>query len=397
MNSLKTGLRNHINHVVLVLDKSSSMEPVADALVKVVDTLVAWLAVRSKEMDQETRVTVYTFGGNTDIGCLIYDMDVLRLPSIKEHYRPGGMTALIKAATRALTELAETPERYGDHAFLVYVLTDGDENDSYEEGQYGWLGTRMAPSGLLRRITALPEHWTVAALVPDACISPERERCVAYSGRCGIHAARQCGFPMSNIAVWDATNAEGVREVGKTIQRATDTFMQNRAKGVRGTTQLFDISAAALNADAVLAAGLTPVDYSEYKLIPIPPLPPKVSDEDWALAHPGKKRKPPLPWGGEIGNFVRKVNGGLYTAGDAYYQLAEGRRAIIQPNKTIVVLDTTTDRIYRGDGVRKMVGLDGGLTVKVKPSASDRFKLYVQSTSDNRHLVPGTRLLLFKA
>jgi hypothetical protein len=80
-------VENIINHIVLVLDASDSMRDIKNDVVKVADNQIQYLATRSKELDQETRITVYTFeGGNyyspKNIQCLIYDKDVLRVPSI---------------------------------------------------------------------------------------------------------------------------------------------------------------------------------------------------------------------------------------------------------------------------------------------------------------------------
>lgn len=104
------------------------MEPLASAVVKVADNQVAHLANRSKELNQETRATVYTFSDAAE--CVYYDKDVLRMPSLKGSYRIGGNTALIDATIQAIDDLSQTPQLYGDHAFLVYVLTDGEENRS---------------------------------------------------------------------------------------------------------------------------------------------------------------------------------------------------------------------------------------------------------------------------
>ena len=289
--------QNHITHVVFVLDASGSMDHLSKQVVKVADLQISHLAEQSKAMNQETRVTVYSFDDTAK--CLVYDTDVLRLPSLKDLYRIGGRTALVDATILALDDLAMTPEKYGDHAFLMFVLTDGQENASAGSGYggysnynsgYGRLNFGNAPAERLRqRMANLPNHWTVAALVPDMS---------------GKHQAQAFGFPPGNIAVWDATSERGMEEAMQKVSVATDQYMTARqTTGARSTTKLFDISAAVVNADAILAAGLTPVDYAEYELIPIPALPPKISDEDWALAHPGKKRKKPLPWGGEIGDF----------------------------------------------------------------------------------------------
>ena len=209
--------QNYINHIVMVLDMSYSMWPHSHDLVTVADSQIAHLARRSQELNQETRVTVYVF--NNTVECIIYDKDVLRLPSIAEFYQPNGGTALMDATGQALLELAETPERYGDHAFLVYVLTDGEENSS----------RRVQAHQLKSSIDALPDHWTVAALVPNALCK---------------HDAKRFGFPADNIAVWNPDDKGGVAEVGATIRQATDSFMAARAKGVRSSKSIFSMDAS---------------------------------------------------------------------------------------------------------------------------------------------------------
>src|SRR5947208_332295 len=122
--------QNIINHVFLVLDASGSMKPWSREVIKVADNQVAYLAQRSKELDQETRITIFQFSSGP-AECLVYDKDVLRMPSISKLYTPTRyLTALIDATLLALDDLSLTPQRYGDHSFLGYILTDGRENDS---------------------------------------------------------------------------------------------------------------------------------------------------------------------------------------------------------------------------------------------------------------------------
>lgn len=339
--------QNYINHIALVLDKSSSMGIHRTALVKVADAQIAYLAQRSKELDQETRVTVYTFADKVE--CVIYDKDVLRLPSIAEVYEPYGWTAMLDGTHQAIDDLKMTPEKYGDHAFLIYVLTDGMENAS----------TRADRHTLSDRIKGLPDHWTMAALVPDATAK---------------HEAKRFGFPADNVAVWDANSAKGMAEVGETIKKATDTFMANRAKGVRGTKNLFG-GATAVNDATIQAAALKPLPTSEYVLIPVPP-------------QPAAKHGEPI----KIKEFVEGCNH-HYQIGKAYYQL--NKRERIQGNKDIVIVEKATAKVYRGDGVRGMLGLPD-LETRVYPDANPKFQIFVQSTSVNRYLEVGTKLLLLK-
>jgi hypothetical protein len=332
--------QNYINHIVMVLDMSGSMQPHARELIKVADGQIAHLARRSKELNQETRVTVYVF--NRQVECIIYDMDVLRLPSIASFYHPTGGTALIDATVKAIDELGETPERYGDHAFLIYVLTDGEENSS---------ALRFTPGKLTERITALPEHWTVAALVPN---------------QIGKHEAKRFGFPPDNIAIWNPESAGGVEEVGRTIRDATESFMVSRAAGVRGSKSLFSTGVDAVNKNTVKV--LTPLSASKYKLT-------HVTDDS------------------AIKSWVEDQCGLKYKLGSCYYELM--KTETIQPQKDVAVLEIKTGKVYSGPAARDLLGLPD-MQVRVKPDKNPEYKVFVQSTSVNRKLIAGTKLLIIK-
>lgn len=211
-------IQNYINHIVFVVDKSGSMSHLSKEVVKVFDSQISHLATRSKELNQETRVSVYLF--DDQVECLIYDMDVMRLPSLVGYYKIGGNTALIDATLKSIEDLQKTPELYGDHAFLEYVLTDGEENRS-----------RNRPNALLSKITELPNNWTIAVLVPD---------------QRGVFEAKKFGFPANNIQIWSNTN-EGIKEIGETIRCATDNFMCARSTGIRSTKSLFNLDISKLD------------------------------------------------------------------------------------------------------------------------------------------------------
>lgn len=329
--------QNYINHIALVLDASGSMASVAHQLVKVADAQISYLARRSKELDQETRITVYMFADR--VQCMIYDKDVLRLPSIASLYRTAGRTALIDATLKSQQDLGLTPTIYGDHAFLTFVLTDGEENCSYAR-----------PQTLLSKLDELPDNWTVAVLVPD---------------QRGKHEAKKFGFPADNIAIWDASTVKGVSEAGETIRQATDNFMQARASGVRGTRSLFSMDANTLNTAAVNAAGLQELPRKQFLMLDVPGVE-------------------------QIKRFVES-NGYIYQVGKAYYQLTKPEK--IQPQKAIAVRRKSNGAVYMGPAARDILGLPD-MEVKVQPSVNPEFDVFVQSTSVNRNLMPGTKLLL---
>lgn len=328
---------NYINHIALVLDASGSMHHLANAVVTVADNQVEHLALRSKELDQETRATIYTF--DHEIKCAYYDKDVLRMPSLKGSYKIGGNTALIDATMKAIDDLSQTAQLYGDHAFLVYVLTDGQENGS----------RRHVSADLVNKISRLGENWTVACFVPN---------------QTGKFEAKKFGFPSDNIAVWD-TSSRGMSEVAKVIRDTTDNFMSNRAVGVRGTKNLFNMDVAKINQRAV-ATSLNRL-------------------------HPGQYRVADVKAEGPIAPFVESFTKRAYRLGEAFYQLSKPEK--VQPGKSVCLYDVKTHAVYTGNDARTLLGLPDH-EVKVAPASHPDFWIFVQSTSVNRKLMPGTKLLI---
>ncbi|NUT31063.1 MAG: VWA domain-containing protein [Streptomyces sp.] len=343
-----SGSQNYINHVALVLDASSSMSHLSRKVVEVADQQIAYLARRSQELDQETRVTVYVFADRVE--CVIYDKDVLRMPSLQQMYRVGGMTALLAATLKSQRELAQTAQLYGDHSFLTFVLTDGQENASHRCADARSRDPRELVEAVAKLIETQEDNWTLAVLVPD---------------QMGKREAMQCGFPKDNIAIWDATSTQGLEEAGLVIQQATERFMVGRAQGIRGSRAVFSTGADAVNKETIKAAGLTPVNPSEYQLIPVARA---AAIRDWVV---------------ECGH--------TYRTGGAFYQLSKSEK--IQARKQIAVLEKKTDRVYTGPEARALLGLPD-TEARVTPDHNDDFTIFVQSTSVNRKLVPNTRLLL---
>ncbi|MFB7858911.1 vWA domain-containing protein [Rhodococcus qingshengii] len=343
-----SGKQNYINHVALVLDASTSMSHLSSKVIEVADQQISYLARRSEELDQETRVTVYVFSNTVE--CVIYDKDVLRMPSLRKLYRPGGMTALLAAALKSQHELAQTAQLYGDHSFLTFVLTDGQENASPHCPGVPHRDTRVLVESVARMIETQADNWTLAVLVPD---------------QMGKREAMQCGFPKDNIAIWDATSTQGLEEAGQVIQEATEKFMVGRTKGIRGSRAVFSTGAEAVNKDTVKAAGLRPLSTDAYQLIPV------IRDV-------------------KIKEFVEET-GRTYVTGRAFYQLS--KLETIQGNKALAIVEKSSGRVFQGDGVRDMLGL-GADSVRVKPDQNPEFKIFVQSTSVNRKLKASTQLLL---
>jgi uncharacterized protein YegL len=361
---MSTFVDNHlVTHVIFALDASSSMiGGRAQQLVKAVAEEVKHLAIESgsEKKNQETRVAIYTFADSAQ--CVASERDVMRLPDIEDVYRPSGNTALCDAGILVLDDIGLVCQKYGKHGFLVYFLTDGEENRSHP----------VARANLPKRLANLPENVTVACLVPEGR---------NYSGNTCVDDAILFGFSPGNVATWNINAADGAKKaVQSTMRTATANYMTARETGLLGTTTLFSTSSAADNDTAVKQA-LEPLSTDEYTLIPI--VPPPASNN-------GK------PW--EIKLFAEHC-GHKYTAGySGYYELVATKKKpseIIQGNKKIIVVEKATNQAFGGDAARGLLKLTDK-TERVRPKDYPGYKIYVLSGSVNRHLVPGTHLLIKK-
>lgn len=343
-------ISNIINHIVFCVDKSSSMTPLASAVIDVMDRQVKSLAEESKKMDQETRVTVYVF--DNSIRNLVWDKDVLRLPSIRNLYHPGGGTALIDATMTSIRELRLTPEIHGNHSYLLFVLTDGEEMHS----------VRFTSAQLAAEIGSLPESWTVAALVPNVL---------------AVRHAKNYGFPAGNIMVWDATSEQGVEQAGQTVTAATSNYMSMRSTGVTNTKNLFNLDPNAVNTSSIKAAGLTPLDATKYMLVPVVPNRNKWPEDKIVVS-----------------DYIRDA-GLQFHLGNCFYQFV-ARSVKVQGNKQLALVSKKDSKVYTGPQVRQLIGLpDQDVSIK-RGSIHPEYDLFIQSTAPNRHLVPGTKVLVLK-
>lgn len=337
---------NIINHITVIADESASMCGLAATLIKVFNNLITHLAAQSRANGQETRVTVYFFNSFGTGRCVIYDMDVLRIPVIDGLYFPGGMTALIDTVMLSIEDQRLIPQKYGDHSFLTLALTDGQENHS----------RRFNSSDLTRAIDGAPENETYGVFVPN---------------QMGVHEAKRHGFPAANISVWDATSSRGMEEVGQVMRDVSDSFMEGRARGVRGYNAKSGTSGGLFRIRDFTAADVTAT------LAPMAP-------DSYVLLN--------VTGDTPIRDFV-EASGMTYVASDgkAFYQLTKPVK--VQSYKDVII--EHENRLYTGDDARQLLGLPG-YGVTVRPAHKPGTTIFFQSTSVNRKLIGGTRLVVMR-
>lgn len=85
-------------------------------------------------------------------------------------------------------------------------------------------------------------------------------------------------------------------------------------------------------------------------------------------------------------------NGLIFKVGRGFYEFM--KKETIQAKKQVVVLDKETGDMYEGDAAREVLGLPVGETTDIKPTYDrERYTVFVQSTSNNRKLIGGTKFL----
>lgn len=339
MSGMKTVLKNH---VAIVLDLSGSMSGLTTKLKQVFDNQIRVLRDQSLKFEQETRVSVYTFNsGYSGINCLISDVDVAR-PMELDQLRADGGTPLLDATGLAIEDLQLLPQKYGDHAFIIYALTDGAENTS----------KKYNPASFAKMIKSLPHNFMVLGFVPD---------------NNGVRYLEGFGFSKGNIEKWDTTE-KGLEEVGKTFEASMDSYFTMRSRGVRTSSTMFsDLKNVS---QAQVKQVLKEVKVSDYEIV--------INPDTKAV---------------EIRDLVNDKANIPFTRGKGFYELVKNEK--VQPDKHVAIQNKKTGKIFTGDEARTLLGLPN-YEVKVSPADHGEWIVFIQSNSYNRNIIPKQRVLVFK-
>lgn len=319
-----------INNVIFVIDESGSMQHHRHA----VESVVRSLADSLKDTLQKTRVSLYTFSSAVDRKLLSSDPQAMSLFT----FRPNGQTALIDAVMKAVVDhkVMHTP-LHEDHSYLLYVITDGEEN-----------GSRMYRAQQLRQALAeLPNNWTVAALVPN---------------NTGVHYAKQVGFPAGNIEIWNVASEKGFEDVGRRLADTYQSYTAMRSSGAVATNSLF-LNTANLTTPVVKA---------------------NLAEDTTLLMFT-------TPGPVAIRPFVELMTGNKYSVGSAFYELTKAET--VQAKKELAIVNRKDGKKYVGANARDLLGLPHA-ECRVRPGDFGDWRIFVQSTSVNRKLPAGATILV---
>lgn len=330
-----------LTRVVLVLDGSASMKPLVSSVVKIANKYIADNANIAAGVREPTKLFVYSF--SESLKCLLYDVDISSNPTIDESFYIGANTALIDASLEVISDLEKTqPQaKFVNCSNLVYIITDGENNRGHERA-----------GELEKKLKCLPEEYTVAICVPNLSAK---------------NYAQRFGFPVGNIQIFDAQTEHGFERNFDSMTTATQSYYLGKSRGIKGTKTLFQPNVANLTKTAINKK-LDELNPNDYMILPV---------------HQKKR----------IDDFVKSWNNNVYRVGSSYFQLTKPEK--VQNYKQIAVREKSTSKVFSGPDARTLLGLPD-YEVTVDAASHPKYDIFIQSTSCNRNLVPGTQLLVIK-
>lgn len=336
----KPAPKMNITEVFFVLDGSGSMAGLLGEARKNLESQVETLKKAAGPNDLYN-ITIINFGSSVRTSLRSLDVDNLNKAS-SYYQNDGGMTALNDAIAEAINQCHTMDD--GSRAFLISVVTDGQENQS-----------------------SMPLHRVAEAV--RAATAKDRYTFV-YAGPNGSQSyANSLSIPAGNITAWDQTIA-GAQSLGTSTVQSLGTYSKIRSTGVMRSTSFY--------------AQPTTTDASKFA----DKLDSKLDDVTQNVKVVRVDNKDPVV----INKFCEKKFG-TFEKGKYYYQLTESEK--VQDYKKVVIQDTATGSFYSGwAAAKKLLNIpEFQGTVHIKPGNLGDFKVFIQSTSVNRKLVPGTAVV----
>lgn len=329
--------------VAFVLDQSSSMTHLRESAKKSFNDMLRTVQEGSEREGVDTLVTVISFADHAGV---VTPPTPAAQVSPLSYYPTGGNTALFDGFGLAADTVSGFFGADDDNtSVLIIAFTDGEENMSRK---YNAHSTR-------NRIEELQAtgRYTVAFNVPPGY----RDRFV-----------RQFNIPTDNVREWEAT-VRGIDEGTQVNTSSIGSYMTARAKGTRAVTNFYQDVTTDLSKVSKKVINRTLDDLSKnFKTLTV-----------------GAEQA--------VKEFV-EAKTGKYVIGSAYYQLMKPEK--VQPQKAVLLMDKATKAVYGGNDARDLIGLptDGVTHAKVEPGNHANFEVFVQSTSVNRKLPRGTKVLV---
>jgi hypothetical protein len=264
-------------------------------------------------------------------------------PIQPREYIADGQTPLFDSVGELIDMMKSMPDANDpDVIFLIMVITDGQENASAK-----WKGRQLGDEIMRLQFT---DRWTFTFRVP----------------RGGARALEMFGIPQGNIMEWEQSE-RGFEQATHVTTRSIGQFYSGAAAGQRSSSSFY---ASTVNTSPVEVERTLDDISAEVTLINVGPAPQQIRP------------------------CIESLMGVKYRLGQGFYELTKPED--VQSYKQVLLRDMATHAVYAGDHARQLIGLPVNTvgTVRLHPEHHrSRYKIFVQSTSVNRKLMPNTTVV----
>lgn len=274
----------------------------------------------------------------------IVNSSIYALKPLDVYIADGNSTPLFDSIGDLIEQFESLPDKDDPMvSFLIMVITDGEENSSKR-----WSAQMIGKE--IERLQAT-DRWSFTFRVP-----------VGYKAK----LVKSFGVPADNVIEWELNN-QGLEKSSQKTELGLQTYYASRSVGATSSKAFY--------------ADLSGVSFQDVKraLVDITQ---SVSTFNITTSSPQ-----------EIRPFVQNL-GRVFIKGTVYYQLS--KTETVQNHKDIIIFDKESGKYYSGDNARSLLSLPLYVDIKLKPGMSNKYDIFVQSTSVNRKLIPGTRLLILQ-
>ena len=229
-------------------------------------------------------------------------------------------------------------------SFLLLIITDGGENASTKWRRN--LGVKI------KQLQAT-DRWTFTFRVPRGY---------------GRNLVKDLSIYEGNVEEWEQTSRDMQRS--STVTRAAvGSYIQARSTG-KTSVKTFYANVSEVSKEEIQAS-LTDVSA-------------QVSSFIVGTAEEGANIRNYIE--GKTGSFVK---------GAGFYELVPGKKNAdkVQDYKMVLIKDKNTGVVYYGAAARQLIGLPKYGDARIRPENLGDYEVYIQSTSVNRKLPAGTRML----
>jgi len=339
-------------YIGFIRDHSISMTALAKAAARDYNTNIDAVKKASIAHNLDTIVNTVMCGirGKSGVygyrnGCVKRDVvnsNVHALKPIPEssYLTNGSSTPLFDAVGELIGLMENVPDANDPNvSFLVIVITDGQENDSRQ-----WNSDKLTEKIKQLQYT---DRWTFTFRVPHG----------------GAWPLTRMGIPEGNILEWEQTQ-HGMEVASEQTHEAVSSYYSMRSQGGTKSTGFF----ADLRNVTTQDVKQNLVDISSDVAI-------------WPVKNAGS----------EIRTFVEYYTQGQYLKGAAFYELT--KPVTVQDYKGIIIFDKISCLYYGGKAARQLLKLPEFGSVRLRPGDHGHYNIYIQSTSVNRKLIKGTKVV----